>query len=124
MREYEQNGTLRYMQANNITTIAFFTVRKGGLLVDSFFNTDVDTLLQKLAKKYKKTPTQIAINWVTNHPRTMALIKSTNGTHVNENMASVGWKMEAEDYEFIEKLKGEAYNDTSQLRFMKVAIRL
>jgi diketogulonate reductase-like aldo/keto reductase len=106
MRDYEQNGTLKYMQQNNITTIAFFTVRKGGLLVDSFFNTDVDTLLQQLAKKYKRTPTQVAINWVTHHPRTMALIKSTNGTHVNENMASVGWEMQEEDYELITSLKG------------------
>ncbi|WKZ24051.1 MAG: aldo/keto reductase [Candidatus Dojkabacteria bacterium] len=100
-REYEKNGTLDFMRTHGITTIAYFTVKKGGMLVDTFFNSDEDSILQQLAKKYQKTPTQIAINWVTHHPRTMAVIKATNGTHINENVAAVGWKMEEADYRAI-----------------------
>ncbi|MCC7303857.1 aldo/keto reductase [bacterium] len=100
-RDYEKDGTLPYMQQNNIATIAYFTVKMGGMQIDQFFGTDKDTLLAKLAEKYKKTPVQIAINWVINHPRTMALIKSTNGTHVNENVGAIGWEMEEKDYELL-----------------------
>ena len=64
---------------------------------------DEKNMLNVLAKKYQKTPSQIAINWVVNHTRTMALIKATNGTHVNENVGAVGWKMEEEDYKRINK---------------------
>lgn len=104
IRDYEVDGTLDIMRLHNISTISYFTVRKGGMMIDSHFNSDTDSLLQVLAKKYQHTPTQIAINWVVNHSRTMALIKSTNGTHVNENVASVGWKMSEEDYESITRL--------------------
>ena len=99
-RTYEHNGTLDYMYKQNISTISYFTIRKGGLLVE--FD-DEKNMLNVLAKKYQKTPSQIAINWVVNHPRTMALIKATNGTHVNENVGAVGWKMEEEDYQRINK---------------------
>lgn len=104
MRDYEKDGTLEYMRHNNITTISYFTIRKGGMMVDSFFNSDKESLLQVLAQKYKRTPTQVALNWVTHFPRTMALVKSTNGTHVRENTQAVGWGMERGDYELISSL--------------------
>ncbi len=103
-RDYEKDGTIEYLNKQGITTIAYFTIRKGGLLVDQFFGTEQDSLLQKLATKYQKTATQIAINWVIHHPKTLALIKATNGTHVNENFGSIGWEMEKGDYELITKL--------------------
>lgn len=104
MREYEVDGTIEWMHQHDMVTIAFFTVRKGGLLVDQFFGSEKDSLLMRLAEKYDKTATQIAINWVTHQKDTLALIKSTNGTHINENVASVGWVMEEGDYEEISKI--------------------
>lgn len=104
IRDYEQDGTLEYMREKNMTTISYFTIRKGGMMVDSFFNSDKESVLQILAKKYQKTPTQVAINWVTHFPRTLALIKSTNGTHIRENTQSIGWEMDKKDYELISSL--------------------
>lgn len=100
-REYEKNGTLEYMRNRNITTIAYFTVRKGGMMVDGFLEPNTNSPLVSLAKKYDKTPSQIAINWVTHHPMTIALVKSTNGTHVNENVGAVGWEMTEKEYELL-----------------------
>jgi len=102
-REYERDGTLEYMRNRNITTIAYFTVRKGGMMVDGFLDPNDSSPLVVLAKKCDKTPTQIALNWVTHHELTMALVKATNGTHVNENVGSVGWEMEESEYEEISK---------------------
>lgn len=100
-REYEKDGTLEYMRNRNITTVAYFTVRKGGMMVDGFLEPDSENPLVALAKKYDKTPSQIAINWVTHHPMTIALVKSTNGTHVNENVGAVGWEMAPQEYELL-----------------------
>jgi diketogulonate reductase-like aldo/keto reductase len=100
-RSYEENGTLSYMREHKILTIAYFVVRAGGMRIDEFDNTK---LLVQLGKKYEKKASQIAINWALHHPYTLALIKSTNGTHVNENVGAVGWKMIEKDYNEIEKL--------------------
>ena len=102
-RTYEKNGTLDFMRKKNIATISYFTVRKGGLMVDSHFGDETNPL-SILAKKYKKSPTQVAINWVVHNKNTMALIKATNGTHVNENVGSIGWEMDNSDYETITNL--------------------
>jgi diketogulonate reductase-like aldo/keto reductase/sugar-specific transcriptional regulator TrmB len=104
MRDYEVDGTIDWMHKKNMVTIAFFTIRKGGMLVDQFFGTEKDSLLLKLAEKYKKTATQIAINWVIHQKDTIALIKSTNGTHVNENVGALGWVMEEGDYDEISRI--------------------
>ena len=72
-------------------------------MVDSHFGDETNPL-SILAKKYKKSPTQVAINWVVHNKNTMALIKATNGTHVNENVGSIGWEMDNSDYETITNL--------------------
>jgi diketogulonate reductase-like aldo/keto reductase len=93
-----EDGTIPYMHDHNITTIAYFTIKQGGMKVDEY---DENELLVKLAKKYSCRPTQIAINWVTSFPRTIALVKATNGTHINENVGAVGWEMTKDEYEAV-----------------------
>jgi diketogulonate reductase-like aldo/keto reductase len=61
-----------------------------------------ENIVSKLAKKYGRTSGQIALNWLLQHENVVALIKSTNSTHVNENVASVGWEMEKVDYELLD----------------------
>jgi diketogulonate reductase-like aldo/keto reductase/sugar-specific transcriptional regulator TrmB len=101
-RDYEKNGTIAYMRENNILTIAYFVVRNGGMRVDEF---DESKLLVALGKKYGKKASQVSVNWAVHHPLTIALIKSTNGTHINENVGSVGWEMSEADYQAIEQLE-------------------
>jgi diketogulonate reductase-like aldo/keto reductase len=100
-RTHETNGTLAYMREHKILTIAYFVVRAGGMRIDEF---DETKLLVQLGKKYEKKASQISINWALHHPYTLALIKSTNGTHVNENVGAVGWSMNESDYSKIELL--------------------
>ncbi len=98
-REYEKDGTLDYMRAQNILTISYFSILKGVLGINQFLDTEHP--LVRIATKYRKTPAQVAINWVLSHPFTIAIIKATNGTHINENIGALGWELEKEDLEMI-----------------------
>lgn len=100
-RTYEENGTLEYMARRSILHIAYFTLRHGGSLVDEF---DYSHPLVSIAHKHNKTPAQIALNWVVSRPQTIAIVKSTNGTHINENIGSLGWNLTREETDVIQNL--------------------
>jgi diketogulonate reductase-like aldo/keto reductase len=60
-------------------------------------------LLEKLAKKYGKTPAQIAINWLTSQDNVIAIAKTSISTHLEENLGAVGWALETTDIEELRK---------------------
>lgn len=97
-REPEQSGLLDYCQKKDIMLIAWRPVQKG-LLVGKGIQ-----ILDEMARKYAKTPAQIAINWLISQPNVVTLSKTTSIAHLKENLGAVGWEMEEED---IEKLRKE-----------------
>lgn len=58
-------------------------------------------LVHRQVEKYKKTPVQIAINWLISQKNVVTLVKSTNLDHLSENLGAVGWFMNAEDIEYL-----------------------
>lgn len=101
-RAFEKDGTMEFCKKNKIINIAYFITGRG--LLNQFIDDPNDNLLKQLALKYEKTIHQIAINWVLSKPNVLGIIKSTNGTHVNENYGALGWSMENEDYLALDKL--------------------
>lgn len=75
--------------------VAWRPLQKGTLLKSS--------LLDELAKKYSKTPAQVAINWLISQKNVVTLSKTSNVEHLKENLGAVGWTMEASDVERIKK---------------------
>lgn len=55
-------------------------------------------LLERLCKKYNKSRSQLALNWLVNKPDTLVIPKAINRDHLEENAASVGWQMDNNDY--------------------------
>lgn len=52
-----------------------------------------------MGKKYEKTTSQTAINWVANYPGvTAAIVGAKTPEQVKENLPAVGWKMNKEDF--------------------------
>ena len=100
-REVEKEGVLRYCQEHDVMLVAWRPLQKG-LLLDA-----VTPVVSELAKKYGKTPTQIAINWVISQDHVVTLSKTSNNDHLQENLGAVGWSMDTED---IEKLRSEFPN--------------
>lgn len=102
-RTIENNGVLDYCRENNILVIAYRPLGLGSLCgreEDPGLETEN---LVKIAKKYNKTSGQIALNWLLNKPNTVALIKSTNSTHINENVASLDFKLYSREYEELDR---------------------
>lgn len=60
-------------------------------------------ILNDLANKYNKSPAQIAINWLTSQRGVVTLSKTSNVTHLKENLGAIGWIMDAEDIELVRK---------------------
>ena len=94
-REIEDKGVLKYCQENDVMLVAWRPLQKGTL--------PQSALLEDLAKKYGKTPTQIAINWLISQDSVVTLSKTSNVEHLKENLGALGWSMDAVDIERIRK---------------------
>jgi len=82
---------LPYLQETNRTMIAYSPLAKGLL-------TKIDTkTLSNTAKKYNKTKTQIALNWLISQENVVAIPKSSNPIHLMEFMDSTSWRLKIED---------------------------
>ena len=94
-REDEDKGVLKHCQENDVMLVAWRPLQKG-ILPES-------ALLEELAKKYDKTPVQIAINWLISQDNVVTLSKTSNLDHLEENLGAFGWSMEAEDVELVRR---------------------
>ncbi len=94
-REIEKRSVLKYCQDNDVMLVAWRPLQKGSLPKSS--------LIDELAKKYGKTPTQIAINWLISQDHVVTISKTSNIEHLEENLGATGWIMEADDIERIRK---------------------
>ncbi|TSC86509.1 MAG: Uncharacterized protein G01um10148_495 [Parcubacteria group bacterium Gr01-1014_8] len=92
-REPEREGLLDYCQKNDVFLAAWRPLEKGALLADA------PQVLIEMCDKYKKTPAQIAINWLISQKNVVTLAKSSNIDHLKENLGAIEWEMDTEDIE-------------------------
>lgn len=95
-REAEKYRLLKHAVDNDYLLAAWRPVQKG-ILPDS-------EILTELAKKYQKTPTQIAINWLISQENVITLSKTSTPEHLIENLGALDFTMESDD---IEKIRTE-----------------
>ncbi len=88
-REAVARGVLKYCQDNDIFISAWGPLSKGSLR-----NAPV---LEEIAKKYGKTPYQVALNWLISQPSVITIPKTTQVEHLEENLGALGWELSAED---------------------------
>ncbi|MDP4000849.1 MAG: aldo/keto reductase [bacterium] len=93
----ERYGLLDFCQKNDVLITAWRPVGKGK------FNSNPPPILQEMCKKYYKTPSQIAINWLVTQPNVITISKTRSIEHLNENLGGVGWYMEKEDIDRLQK---------------------
>lgn len=60
--------------------------------------------IRKIAKKYKKTPAQIAINWLISQDNVVTIPKSTDKKHIDENLGAMDFEMEDKDTKMLGEL--------------------
>lgn len=96
-REPEASGLLKYCQKNDVLLVAYRPVEKGRLLED------IPPIVEQLCQKYEKTPAQIAINWLTVQDNVVTLFKTSNPSHLKENLGALGWQLSSDDVELLRK---------------------
>lgn len=90
-----ERDILPYCIKNNITVMAYCPLGRGAL--------PKNQLLKEIGSKYNKKAAQVALNWLIQKERVMAIPKSSKIKHIIENAQSTGWKLNPEDIAFIEK---------------------
>jgi len=103
-REPVSDGLLEFCQSRDMFLEAWRPVNKGD---NNKSGTNITKqgidILDEMCKKYKKTPAQIAINWLISQKNVITLAKSTNIDHLKENLGAIGWDMEPEDINHLGK---------------------
>ena len=94
-REVEERGVLKFCQENDTLLVAYRPLQKGEL--------PKSALLAEIAKKYDKTPTQVALNWLISQGNVVTIVKTSNIDHLKENLGAIGWELEFSDVERIRK---------------------
>lgn len=82
---------LRYCEKNDIIIIAYKPLARGILAKKGI------EILDKMGKKYEKTPAQIALNWLISKPNVITIPKTTSVDHMIENLGAIGWSLSKED---------------------------
>jgi len=88
---------LPYCRENDVTLIAWSPLAQGKLTKPG------NPVLDKLVRKYEKTPAQIALNWLISQENVITIPKASNLDHLRDNLGAVGWRMDEEDQQMLAK---------------------
>jgi diketogulonate reductase-like aldo/keto reductase len=94
IREAEKKGLLDYCQNEDMMLIAWRPLKNVDLNLPIIIN---------MAKKYAKTPTQIALNWIVSQKNVVTLSKTKKLEHLKENLGALDFVMEDKDIEKLSK---------------------
>ena len=91
---------LPYCQANDITVIAFAPLALGRVITGP----DAEVVRQ-VAAASGKTPAQVAIRWLLDHERVMAIPKPERPARVDELCGAAGWTLTAEQRQKLDAIR-------------------
>jgi diketogulonate reductase-like aldo/keto reductase len=94
-REAVKYKVIKYCQDNDILISAWGPLSKGTLA-----NAPI---LVEVAKKYNKTPYQVALNWLVSQPNVVTIPKTTHIEHLEENLGALDWNLLPEDLDRLTK---------------------
>lgn len=97
-RSVEQE-ILPFNEKNNITFIAYTPLNSGNILKTEKYL----KLFSKLSKKYKKTSSQIILNFLISHPTVITIPATTSLIHLEENATSPDFTLEKKDIQLLAK---------------------
>lgn len=101
----ESIGILDYCKKNNIEFVAYQPLRRNRTHLRNY------DLLVELSQKYNKSQNQIILNWIIKEKNIKVLIKSTNYNRIDENIESLNFRMEKNDYKRLNDFKNEEFEN-------------
>ena len=93
MHRNPEKELLEFCQKENIILTAYTPIEKGSL--------SESKVLEKVGKKYKKTPIQVTLRYLLEKPNVIAIPKASTKEHIDELTGALGWKMNKVDQEFL-----------------------
>lgn len=90
-----EKGVLPYCKKENMALMAYFPLAHGKLAKSS--------VLANIGKKYDKTASQVALNWLHSQENVFPIPRASRSVHVAENIGSIGWKLSDEDMAELER---------------------
>lgn len=97
VREVERKGLLKFCQDQDVMLVAYRPLQKG-LFLDK-----PALILTKYAKKYQKTPAQIALNWLMSQKNVVTICKMQTKKHLLENLGACNFSLTNTEIEDIRK---------------------
>lgn len=97
IREPEICGALEYCRQKGIILSAYRPLQLGQLSKPGI------VLLDSLAKKYKRTQSQIALRWLVQKDGVITMTKTVNTKHIKEDLDIFDWNLDKEDTERLDK---------------------
>lgn len=59
--------------------------------------------LSTVAKKYGKTPVQVALRWLIEKPQVVTIPKASTASHIDEIVGALGWHLKEEDQQYLKE---------------------
>ncbi len=100
----EDTGLIKTCQENGINFYAYQPLRRNKTAKQNYKE------VVALANKYGKTQNQIIINWLVKHKQIGILIKSSNKTHIQENLAALSFDMNEKDYKILDRFRNKEFD--------------
>ncbi|MCI4437281.1 MAG: aldo/keto reductase, partial [Ignisphaera sp.] len=86
----DEEDVIPYVQREGLLYLAYTPLEHGALARDPF--------LAEIGKKYGKTATQIALNWLISVDNVVPIPKAEKVEHVKENAGAMGWRLSRDDW--------------------------
>lgn len=83
---------LPYCQQQKITLIAYTPLASGNIL-----KARISERLNEIGNRIRKTPIQVALNWLLSKPGVITIPKAAQIDHIEENAGAVGWTLSNQD---------------------------
>jgi diketogulonate reductase-like aldo/keto reductase len=93
---------LKYAEDRHITIIAYSPLARGLISTDGRVE-DRWKVIDNIATKYGRTRNQVALNWLIAKSAVVAIPKTSNLEHLQENVGAQSWKMLKEDEQALSK---------------------
>lgn len=101
----EDNNILKICRDNNIPFFAYQPLRRNKTSKQNY------EVLVELSQKYNKTHNQIILNWLIKHKFISVLVKSSNIDHIQENITSLSFTMENNDYKKLDDFRNIEFDN-------------
>ncbi len=90
---------LGYCKKERVSIIAYSPLALGHLYDAKYAK--LTSFLKEIGEKYKKTPTQVALNWLVTKGNVIPIPKASTKEHVEEIAGSAGWRLSKEDMDLL-----------------------